>query len=120
VTALYELELKGEPRTPVATVQVRYKEPHSDSSTLAEFPVRAGRVPIEATSNDMRHAVAVAELGLLLRKSQFAGDASYEQVVTLARGALGTDLDGSRDEFLHLAQSAQQLADHVVVAAKRE
>jgi hypothetical protein len=41
-------------------------------------------------------------------------------VVTLARGALGTDLDGSRDEFLHLAQSAQQLADHVVVAAKRE
>jgi Ca-activated chloride channel family protein len=51
----------------------------------------------------------VAEFGLLLRQSEHRGAASLRHVIEVARGAVGTDPDGYRAEFVRLAQAAQSL-----------
>jgi len=89
------------------TVRVRYKDPQGSTSRLLESPVRdrAG-----AASADMRFASAVAEFALLLRESEHRSRASYEQVLSLARGARGEDEQGYRGEFIGLVEAARTLA----------
>lgn len=55
----------------------------------------------------MQFALAVAELGMLLRNSPHKGTATYADVLALARMSQGTDLDGLRGEFIRLADSAR-------------
>ncbi|HEX2092877.1 MAG TPA: VWA domain-containing protein [Longimicrobiaceae bacterium] len=92
------------------TVKLRYKEPEGDMSRLITHPVPDRQVAPEAASADFRFAAAVAEWGLLLRGSRFRGQASHEQVLSLARGALGEDRSGYREEFVRLVQSSRRLA----------
>ena len=89
------------------TVRVRYKDPKGSTSRLLEQPVndRTG-----AASEDMRFASAVAEFGMLLRESEHRGNASWEQVLSLARGARGEDEQGYRGEFVGLVETARTLA----------
>jgi Ca-activated chloride channel family protein len=47
---------------------------------------------------------------LLLRESEYRGDATYDAVRIAAREALGTDPDGRRAEFLALVDAADQLS----------
>lgn len=51
----------------------------------------------------------MAEFGLLLRDSTYKGDAGYEQVLELAQGSLGPDVEGYRTEFVNLVETAQLL-----------
>ena len=52
---------------------------------------------------------SVAAFGMLLRHSPYAGTASMERVLTMAReGAVGDDF-GYRTEFLALVERAEQL-----------
>ncbi len=46
---------------------------------------------------------------MLLRNSEFKSNASYPDVLNLARNAKGTDEEGYRSEFIRLAESAQML-----------
>ena len=73
-----------------------------------------------APSANLRFSSAVAEFGMLLRDSEHRGLASWEQVLDLARGAVGDDPQGHRTEFLVLARSAQQLATVQQVAISRQ
>lgn len=57
-------------------------------------------------STDFRFAVAVAEFGLLLRESAYAGAGSIEQVVELASDAVASDSSGYRAEFMELVQAS--------------
>src|SRR5215208_295126 len=77
------------------------------TSRLLEQPVRdrSGR----EASEDMRFASAVAAFAMLLRDSEYRGAASYEQVLTLARGARGDDVQGYRGEFIGMVESARTL-----------
>jgi len=95
------------------TVRVRYKDPKGSTSKLLEQPVndRTGKA-----SEDTRWASAVAEFALLLRDSEHKGAASWEQVLTLARGARGDDPQGYRGEFIGLVESARTLAQQGVTA----
>ena len=90
------------------TVRLRYKDPQGTSSRLLETPVvdRAGGT----ASEDMRFASAVAEFALLLRDSDHRGQAGYEQVLELARGARGEDEQGYRGEFIGLVETARTLS----------
>ena len=99
------------------TVRLRYKDPKGSTSKLLEAPVtdREGR----AASEDMRFASAVAEFAMLLRDSEFKGTASWEQVLTLARGARGNDEQGYRGEFVGLVETAQTLAGEAAPVAGR-
>jgi Ca-activated chloride channel family protein len=51
----------------------------------------------------------VAEFGLLLRDSQFKGDATYAQVLQLAKEAKGQDEAGYRAEFIRLVETVELL-----------
>ena len=90
-------------------VALRYKAPDSDRSSELTYPVLA-REPGERPSESMRFASAVAGFGMLLRHSPHAGTMTWSQVLTLARGAIGEDVDGYRADFIKLAETASRLS----------
>ena len=128
VTALYEIvpagvELTGptvDPlkyQTPVGptsavsadellTVKLRYKAPDADDSRLISKTVQSR--PQTITAN-LGFASAVAEVGMLLRKSKHAPSASYEAAIARARTFRQNDPDGYRAEFIKLAELAAGL-----------
>ncbi|MGA0556312.1 YfbK domain-containing protein [Larkinella sp. VNQ87] len=139
VTALYELIPAGvesrylpkvdplkyqrEPRLAAGsdellTLKIRYKKPDSDKSQLFSHVVNNQPQSWNNTSADFRFAASVAGFGLLLRDSEFKGNARYEQVETLARQALGRDPEGYRSEFIRLVKLAHSLAEGSAVAKK--
>jgi Ca-activated chloride channel family protein len=90
------------------TVKVRYKAPDGDRSRLLEYPVAAASR--EAASPAFGFASAVAEFGMLLRRSPFKGTASYAAAAERARRFRGTDVHGHRAELIRLMGIAQDLA----------
>ena len=87
------------------TIKLRYKEPQGKTSRLREFPVRN---EVKMSSN-LGFASAVAAYGMLLRRSEFSGSASWAQVSALAKQHRGSDDDGYRAEFIRLAHVAAAL-----------
>jgi Ca-activated chloride channel family protein len=128
VTALYEIVPPGEPvdggavdplkyqdrSTPNAaarsgdlmTVKLRYKQPEGDTSRL--LSVTVGERVGELTPN-LGFASAIAEFGMLLRKSEFKGQATWSSAQELARRYRGDDPDGYRAEFVRLIDLAAAL-----------
>jgi len=91
-------------------VKLRHKAPQGDSSQLLEWPVSAQIAEFRDAPRDVRFAAAVAEYGLLLRHSKFAGNASFDHALETASNALGSDLNGNRTEFLDLVRKAARLS----------
>lgn len=96
--------------TEMFTVKFRYKAPDGDKSKLLEKVVLNKTQSLNSTSENFRWAAVVAEMGMLLRQSEFKASSSYKQVIELAKGARGVDEDGYRAEFIRLVSSAQLLA----------
>ncbi len=95
------------PRNELLHVALRYKAPDGEKSTLVTHPVSAERTrPSEA----MRFASAVAGFGMLLRESPNAGTLTWPQMLSLARGAQGSDEDGYRADFIKMGELAASLA----------
>ncbi len=92
------------------TVKLRYKQPDGEESRLISRTVDGEAVTLETASANFRFASAVAEFGLLLRNSEFKERSSWQQVVSLARGAKESDRDGYRNEFIGLVETAGALA----------
>jgi Ca-activated chloride channel family protein len=108
VTALYEIVPRGLARSTIAFVRLRYKEPNGTRSTLlSERVIDLGTNANEA-SRDFQFAAAVAEVGMLLRKSQHSGTASWDDALALAKIARGEDLDGTRTELVSLIEKAKK------------
>ncbi|MFC0773160.1 vWA domain-containing protein [Terrimonas alba] len=91
------------------TVKFRYKAPDGDISKLIEHAVKDHQLSIANTSDNFRFAASVAEFGMLLRSSIFKSQASYDNVINLAKKAKGNDEEGYRSEFIRLVESAQLL-----------
>ena len=141
VTALYEIELVGDggeesagaeplkyqppqskpaPAVPLVdgemsrellTVKLRWKKPEGDVSTLDEVPLVDRGGALEQASADLRFAGAVAAFGMVLRNSEYKGEATLPLVAKIAAGALGPDRGGYRAEFLDLVRKAETLRD---------
>ena len=129
VTAIYEIVLTGsagqrlnrsryQPEqhatsnsSELALVNLRYKQPDGETSTLIERPVQRKEIikDIRQTSEHYRFAAAVAGLGQILRGGRYTGEFSYPEVLALARGARGNDPFGYRGEFLQLTNLASSL-----------
>lgn len=132
VTALYEIvptgidspvdlpqtdELKYQaPQTPTADfgnelmqLKLRYKQPNGDTSELITQAIANQSKPLAGASDDFRFAAAIAEFGMLLRDSPYAGESSFDEVLKLAKNAKGNDLEGYRSEFIRLVETAQAL-----------
>jgi Ca-activated chloride channel family protein len=96
----------GTARGELMTVKVRYKEPDGNRSRLLTFAVP--NRPSETAVN-LGFASAVAEFGMLLRRSEHRGRATFEEAATLARRFRGADSEGYRAEFVRLVELAGAL-----------
>ena len=47
---------------------------------------------------------------MMLRESEFRGDADFNMVLELAKGAAGKDMEGYRAEFIQLVRSGELTA----------
>lgn len=120
VTALYEVvpvdspmevpgaDLKYQTATDTGsgewlTVSIRYKQPDGDESALLEYPVGPEAV-VEAPDEDTAFAACVAQFGMLLRDSAYAGTASYEAVAGQLEVLDCVEDDGYKEEFLYLVK----------------
>ena len=71
-----------------------------------EYPVTEDDYTSEP-SEDFYFAAAVAEFGLMLRDSEYKGDASFENVRALLK-KVDTDEDDYKDEFVYLVKRLQK------------
>lgn len=92
------------------TVKFRYKEPADTVSKLLVQVVNENGTGVKGQSDNFRFAAAVAEFGLLLRNSAFRQQASWKNVLELARSATGKDVEGYRSEFIRLIKDASSVA----------
>ncbi len=94
----------------IMTIKLRYKKPDGDVSKLINHPVVDTHLTLDGTSDNFRFSAAVAAFGMLLRNSEYKENASWQQVISLAKASKGNDVDGYRQEFIKLADAASVLA----------
>ncbi len=89
------------------TLKLRYKHPNEDTSSLIENKI--GISSFGKISDNFNLAASIAQFGMLLRDSEFKGDASYESTLALAKSAKGKDEFGYRNEYITLIEKAALL-----------
>lgn len=97
----------------IAQLKIRYKDPQGSKSKLSIHPIQT------KMSDDVDFAFlsAVVQYGLILRQSEFAGSASLEAAIALAKDNLGDDPHGYRREFVKLCKLARDLEPEKGVAS---
>ncbi|HLO61534.1 MAG TPA: von Willebrand factor type A domain-containing protein [Azonexus sp.] len=94
-------------RPELATIRFRYKKPDEDKSRELLNTIPATHIGIEQSSENLRFAASVAEWGMLLRNSEYKGNANNAQILELARKSKGADSTGYRAEFIRLVELAE-------------
>ncbi|WP_231388226.1 YfbK domain-containing protein [Sphingobacterium hungaricum] len=95
--------------TEIATIKFRYKNPEDDKSQLQSLVVENKVKSFDQISQDFQFATAVAELGMLLRDSDFKQNSNYDSLIKRAKEAKGKDEEGYRAEFIRLAENAKSI-----------
>ena len=90
-------------------VSLRYKTPGASRTRLVTHPVQLAPAN-QHTSNDFRFAASVASFGMLLRGSEYKGTTTGVDVLSMARGALGSDAGAYRAEFVRLVEQWQAIS----------
>ena len=93
----------------ILTLKFRYKKPDEETSRLIVHPLVDDRVPIGLSSDNFRWSAAVAAWGMILRDSEYKGDADIKMVRRLAEGSTGPDLEGYRKDFLDMIKTSQKI-----------
>lgn len=113
VTALYEIVFKEDAQQTdeqFINIAMRYKEPDGEESRLVEYPVTMGDVSAEVMPQNLAFAASVAEFGMLLRGSAYAGSSGYDSIQMLFDQ---TDMNNEyRQEFAALVDTVFADADH--------
>ena len=73
------------------TIKMRYKKPKGEKSQLIQQTISHEATPFEKTSENCQFSAAVAEFALILRDSKFKKEASYEDVLKIAKRNKGLD-----------------------------
>ena len=124
VTALYELKLAGSSDEASndlkyqdvtftgsdewATVNIRYKEPDSDTSEL--FSQTIGELDYsKEPSENIRFASCVAQFGMLLRESSFSGSATYSTIIEQLNQLSSVAKDEYKSEFKYLVETMSRI-----------
>ncbi len=89
-------------------LKMRYKEPDEDISKYMDTFMTSGNISDEMSEN-MGFASSVVEFGMLLRKSKFKENSSYDAVISRAKANIGDDPFGYRGEFLEIVEKAKKL-----------
>lgn len=90
------------------TVNIRYKEPDGTESKLITRPVDDSAVT-NTMSRNMTLASAVAQFGMLLSESEYAGTATYASVAAQLKTIEDITADPYTDELLYLVRQAERL-----------
>ena len=126
VTALYEIALKdSEQEIPEVeskysakaddtaelsgeylTVNIRYKEPDGDTSSLITRSVDAASYS-DKMSDNLSWAAGVAQAGMLIRKSEYAGTSTMAGVIERLSALDSTKNDEYRQEFCELMKNVE-------------
>lgn len=93
----------------LATIKLRYKAPKEETSQLITKVIRNRPSDSNKVSQNFNFSAAVASFGMLLRDSKHKGNASFDQVISLAQTSKGEDTEGYRSEFIKLVKTAQEL-----------
>src|SRR6266567_32869 len=93
------------------TVKLRYKKPDEDKSELVEHAVTDTNGRFENAPIDLKFAAAVAEVGMILRDSEYKGNGTFGTVLEWAREGKGSDANGYRAGFIELVRKAQALKE---------
>lgn len=108
VTAVYEIKLKENAMGNIATAEVKYKHPETDESDSVSKTYTTDDYT-QTPDEDSVFIGCVVEYGLLLRESQYKGDASFENVIQRLSALDCVQTDQFKAEFLQLVQKAEQL-----------
>ncbi|MCB9701212.1 MAG: von Willebrand factor type A domain-containing protein [Myxococcales bacterium] len=92
-------------------VKVRSKPAEGGASEVRTHVVAGAPTPLPRASADLRFAVAVAELGMVLRGT--AGGDALAAIEDLAAGAIGADPSGDRRGFLELVRSVAAMRSQI-------
>ncbi len=108
-TSIPEAELKYQQNTSTGnkeellTVSLRYKQPDEDESKLLAVPV-TDEVYTKKMPENLTFAAAVAEFGMVLRNSEFKGNASCEHILDLLED-YDYRSDDYKTEFVYLVRT---------------
>ncbi len=114
VPSFAEVKSKYQTTSPVAgksdemlTFRLRYREPEGDApATEKEFVLKENQAK---SGDNLQWASAAAEFAMLLRNSEYKGEASYDAVRERAKKYLGDDPGGERAEFLVMLRNAADM-----------
>lgn len=130
VTALYEVIPAGSQSVPekdlkyqtgetgnnqefkneISEIRLRYKKPEGEESREIRQVVSLQNTPVNREpSEDFYFAAAVAEFGMIIRGSQYQGNATLDSALKLAEKGLGEDESGYRLEFMELIDLYEEL-----------
>jgi hypothetical protein len=111
-TVLYEVVprvLSGKDSQEMLKVNISYIAPNDPGTRSLSFSLPDRGQPFARASTDFRFAAAVASFGMILRDSPYKGSATFDSTLAIARDSMGSDLNGSRHEFMQFVQRARQI-----------
>lgn len=108
VTAVYEVKLKQNADGEVAKAEVRYKDPATEQSKSISVTCTTADYT-QTPDEDSVFIGCVVEYGLLLRQSEYKGQASFGSVISRLQTLNCVANDQFKAEFLELVQKAAKL-----------
>jgi Ca-activated chloride channel family protein len=103
------VEREGNSLKEFLTIKLRYKKPDGKTSMLLEQHVSGPVLEMNDASENLRFAAAVSEFGMILRASEFKGNATLDSAARLAKNAKGNDDDGYRSELVRLILTVRDM-----------
>ncbi len=109
VSALYEIVPTQEKASNVFTMQVNYKLPNSESSNTFSFNLENNSTTFDESSENLRFATTVAAFALLMRKSQYIKNVTYDDVISWANKAKTYNPHYYKDGFIEVVKKVKEL-----------
>ena len=115
VTAVYELELVDGATGKIADAEIRYKVPDNDGDDTNDVSKSVSHVFTTddytvSPNNDSLFISCVVEYGLILRDSEYKGDASFDNVISRLNSLSAyIEADQFKSEFAQIVKLARAL-----------
>lgn len=95
----------------LVTVNLRYKKPKGRKSLLLSEIIYNNPVLFEETSDNFRFSASVAEFGMILKESEYKGNATLQTAMDMAKRSKGKDDEGYRAEMIKLIETVMLLKE---------
>lgn len=92
----------------IASVEINYKLVNDSDQKCFTYPCQNNFIEFKAINNDLKFAAAVTMFGLLLRKSKYAYNASWDDIEAIAKEAKNSH-DYLQNEFITLVEKAKKI-----------